>query len=130
MTSNQTPRSPKSSPINVLVVEDEPILLLYAIDLVEVAGHRAIKARSADEALRILTQRDDIRIVFTDIRMPGSIDGLTLATVIRERWPSIEVIMTSGHTVPDLAELSTRGNFFSKPYDAQSLIGALRALTK
>ena len=81
----------------VLVVEDEFFSRLHAVDLVEAAGFRAIEASNADEAIGILEKRKDIRIVFTDIDMPGSMDGLRLARAIRERWPPIELILTSGH---------------------------------
>jgi CheY-like chemotaxis protein len=85
------------SPICVLVVEDEVLSRLHAVDLVEDAGYTAIEASNADEAIAILEARKDIRIVFTDIDMPGSMDGLKLAHAIRKRWPPIELILTSGH---------------------------------
>ena len=76
----------------VLVVEDEPLLLIDAVDLVTEAGFEAIGVKSADEAIRILESRDDIRIVFTDVNMPGSMDGIRLAHAVRHRWPPIEII--------------------------------------
>lgn len=85
-----------SKPI-VLVVEDSAILRLMAVDIVEQAGFDAIEAGDADEAVRILESRNDIRIVFTDIDMPGSMDGMKLAACIRDRWPPVEIILTSGH---------------------------------
>jgi CheY-like chemotaxis protein len=82
------------SAIYVLVVEDEYLSRLHAVNLVEDAGYVAVEASNADEAIRILEARKDIRIVFTDIDMPGSMDGLKLAHAIRKRWPPIELIIT------------------------------------
>jgi CheY-like chemotaxis protein len=81
----------------VLVVEDEPLLRLMAVTMVENAGFAPIEAANADQAVRILESRTDIRIVFTDIDMPGSMDGMKLAACIRDRWPPVEIILTSGH---------------------------------
>jgi CheY-like chemotaxis protein len=83
--------------IYVLVVEDEFFGRLHAVNLVEDAGYTAVEASNTDEAIAILERRKDIRIVFTDINMPGSIDGLKLAHAIRKRWPPIELIVASGH---------------------------------
>ena len=77
----------------MLVVEDEPLSRIHALNLVEEAGYVAIEASNADEAISILEARKDIRIVFTDIDMPGSMDGLKLARAIRDRWPPIELIL-------------------------------------
>ena len=109
----------------VLVVEDEPLLLMTAIDIVEGAGFEAIAARDADEAIRLLESIPDIRILFTDIHMPGSMDGLKLAAAVRRRWPPIEIIIVSGMKRPDAAEMPERSVFFSKPYDPRAVSGAL-----
>ena len=110
----------------VLVVEDEFFSRLHVVDLVEAAGFRAIEAANADQAIAILEARKDIRIVFTDIDMPGSMDGLRLARAIRERWPPIELILTSGHVDVTDSDVPERGLFFSKPYRDQAIITALR----
>ena len=102
----------------VLVVEDEPLLLMLAVDIVEDAGFEAETATNADAALKILLTRPNIHIVFTDIDMPGSMDGLKLAAAIRDRWPPIEIIVTSGKAWPSKADMPARGHFFAKPYDA------------
>lgn len=112
----------------VLVVEDEPLLRMMAVDLVESAGFEAVEATNADEATRILEARTDIRIVFTDIDMPGSMDGLKLAAAIRGRWPPIEIIVTSGqHTARDLT-LPARSVFFAKPYDRRAVVETIRKM--
>ena len=110
----------------VLVVEDEFLVRLHAVHLVEQAGFEAVEAASADEAISILEARKDIRIVFTDVHMPGSMDGLKLAHAIRERWPPIELILTSGHFNLDNSDLPARGCFFPKPYQDDAIINALR----
>jgi CheY-like chemotaxis protein len=99
---------------------------MHAADLVEAAGYRAIEASNADEAIAILEARKDIRIVFTDIDMPGSMDGLKLARAIRDRWPPIELILTSGHFDVPEGDIPERGLFFSKPYQDNEIVSALR----
>ena len=106
-----------TSAIYVLVVEDELFSRWRAIDLVEQAGYAAIA---------ILEARKDIRIVFTDIDMPGSMDGLKLAHAIRKRWPPIELILTSGHFDISEDKIPERGRFFAKPYRDHEVISALR----
>lgn len=113
----------------VLIVEDEPLLRMMAADLVEDAGFEAIEAANADEAVEILESRNDIRIVFTDIDMPGSMDGLLLAAAIRDRWPPIAVILTSGHVHASELALPNGGVFFSKPYDHRKLVNTLQSLS-
>jgi CheY-like chemotaxis protein len=117
--------NPAAQPF-VLVVEDEFFSRLHAVDLVEAAGFRAIEAVNADEAITILEARKDIGIVFTDINMPGSMDGLKLARAIRDRWPPIELILTSGHFDVPESDVPERGLFFSKPYRDQEIVTALR----
>ena len=113
----------------VLVVEDEPLMLIDAVDLVSEAGFEAIGAKNADEAIRILESRDDIRIVFTDVNMPGSMDGIKLAHAVRHPWPPIEIIVTSGLTLANVQELlPERGVFFPKPYTPAQVASALHRL--
>ena len=110
----------------VLVVEDESLIGTSAVDMVEQAGFEAIAASNADEAIRILESRNDIRAVFTDVQMPGSIDGLKLAQVVKNRWPPVALIVTSGRmTVPE-SELPNGGRFLGKPYRPSELETMLR----
>ena len=111
----------------VLVVEDEPLLLLMAGDIVGDAGLEAILVPNADEAIRILESRHDISIVFTDVRMPGSMDGIRLAAAVRNRWPPIKLVVVSGHLTAD-ADLPQGTRFFRKPYASDQIISALRQL--
>ncbi|MGC5781081.1 response regulator [Methylobacterium sp. NFXW15] len=110
----------------ILVVEDEPLQLMMAVDLVETAGFDVVEARSADEAVRILENRLDIRVVFTDIDMPGGVDGMKLAAMIRDRWPPIELIIISGKHRPTQEDLPVRGVFFSKPYKRDEVTRTLQ----
>ena len=112
----------------VLVVEDEFLIRQYALQMVDDAGFEAIEAANADEAITILEGRNDVRIVFTDIQMPGSIDGLKLAHAIRDRWPPIKLIVTSGHMIPPHTALPRGGRFVSKPYQPIDVTRALREL--
>ena len=112
----------------VLVVEDEPLLRMAALDMVEEAGFTAITASDADEAVRILKSRPDITIVFTDIDMPGAMDGLQLAACIRDRWPPIKIIVVSGFKTPDISEVPAEAVFFSKPYSDRAIADAMRRM--
>ncbi len=123
MASYKQPSKPA-----VLVVEDEPLLLMMALDLVEDAGYEAVLARNADEALDILQARTDIRIVFTDIDMPGSMNGMRLAAMVRDRWPPIEIIIVSGHVTVTENELPPRSVFYSKPYDTSKVTAQLHRM--
>lgn len=111
----------------ILVVEDEPFVRLDAIDILIGAGFRVIDAANADEAIVILEARPDIRVVVTDIQMPGSMDGLKLAATIRNRWPPIALIVTSGRGSVRQQELPEHGRFLPKPYNGPRLVEAIRA---
>jgi CheY-like chemotaxis protein len=109
----------------VLIVEDEPLLRMAAVDMVEQAGFIAVEAADATQAVEILERRTDIRLVFTDIDMPRGIDGMRLAALIRDRWPPIEIIMTSGHVERGDVVMPARGVFFPKPYKENEVVAAM-----
>ncbi|MBE7183051.1 MAG: response regulator [Methylobacterium mesophilicum] len=112
----------------VLVVEDEPLLRMMAVDMVEEAGFEAVEAWDAEEAIRILEGRLDIRVVFTDIDMPNGVDGLKLAAAIRDRWPPIEIIITSGKLWSRGLKLPERAVFFPKPYQRDKVAAEMRRM--
>lgn len=109
----------------VLVVEDDPLVLLSAVDIIEEAGYTVLAASDADEAIELLESNPDIRIVFTDIEMPGSMDGMKLAACVRDRWPPVEIIVTSGRVPASDVVLPARGVFLQKPYRPQELTAQL-----
>jgi len=115
-------------PFAVLVVEDEPLLRLYATNIVEEAGFIAIEAQSADEAVAILESRSDIALLLTDVQMPGSMDGLKLAHAVSKRWPPIKIVVVSGHVMLDQEYLPKNSRFFGKPFRAEKMIAKLREM--
>lgn len=118
---------PPSTPV-VLVVEDEMVLRMRAVDLVEDAGFIPIEAVSADEAMKVLESRDDISVLFTDIQLPGTMDGLKLAHAAHRRWPHIKIIMVSGQIAVTDADKPDESKFFPKPLDTQQMISELQQM--
>ncbi|MGA7324210.1 MAG: response regulator [Rhodomicrobium sp.] len=113
----------------VLIVEDEPLLRMDGADIVADAGFEVLTAANADQAILILQCRDNIEVVFTDIDMPGAMDGLKLARVIRHRWPPVKFLFTSGYVMTPEQSIPTGGLFLSKPYEPSRIAQALRELT-
>jgi CheY-like chemotaxis protein len=122
------PSSEAQRPCAVLVVEDDAILRLHALDIVEEAGFTALEAKNADEAITILESRSDIAVLFTDINMPGSMDGLKLAHAVRNRWPPIKIVVVSGQVELEQNALPPDSRFFGKPFEAEKMINELREL--
>ena len=90
----------RSGPV-ILIAEDEFLLRMdFPAQMIESAGFEVIQAANADEAIAILKARPDIHVVFTDIQMPGSMDGLNLARFVRDRWPPIKIVATSAGSCP------------------------------
>ena len=112
---------PAKPPI-VLVVEDEMVLRMRAVDIVEDAGFIPIEAVSADEAMAILEARDDISLLFTDIQMPGSMDGLKLAHAAHRRWPHIKIVLVSGQIAVTDEDKPDDSRFFPKPLEIQQMV--------
>jgi CheY-like chemotaxis protein len=113
----------------VLVVEDDFLIRMNAAEMIEEAGFTVVEAANSDEAIVILESRLDITVVFTDIQMPGSMDGLKLAAAIRGRWPPIQIIATSGLVDVRKDDLPKGGRFLPKPYSPAQIISALREVT-
>jgi two-component system, response regulator PdtaR len=105
----------------VLLVEDEALVRLSMREEIEAAGYKVYEAYNADEAIQLLEANPDIELVFTDVDMPGSMDGVKLAHYVRNRWPPVKIIVTSGyrHVTPE--ELPEGSLFFSKPYDLEQV---------
>lgn len=109
----------------VLVVEDSPVIRMGAVDLVLSAGYEALEASDADEAIRILESRSDIDLVFTDVQMPGAMDGIKLSYYIRERWLPVKLIVASGKAILEESSLPKGSSFFSKPYSDHAIADAM-----
>ena len=114
--------------VTILVVENEAIIRMGAVQMLLDAGYSVVEAPNADAAIHILESRNDIRVVFTGIKMPGSLCGLRLAKAIRNRWPPIHLIVASGLNAPTEKEFPKMGRFIRKPYAAEHLLGALDEL--
>jgi CheY-like chemotaxis protein len=115
-------------PAVVLVVEDEMLLRMRAVDMVEDAGFTSVEAVDADQAVAILESRSDIALLFTDIQMPGSMDGLKLAHAVRKRWPPIKIILVSGQLKLADIDLPADSRFFGKPLEAKVIIAQMRSM--
>jgi CheY-like chemotaxis protein len=112
----------------ILIVEDELLIRMNAVEMIEQAGFEVVEAANADEAITILEARLDITVVFTDIQMPGSMDGLKLAAAVRNRWPPIMIVATSGRVKLDPGDLPQGGRFLPKPYSPAEITKILREL--
>ena len=115
-----------SPPILVLVVDDEAVLRLLAADVLEDSGFRVVEAEDAIEALKVLADYPGVRVLFTDINMPGALDGLDLAREVHARWPDIKLVVTSGRPRPTDKEIPDDGRFVAKPYSPDSLVREIR----
>jgi two-component system, response regulator PdtaR len=122
------PRSESNQHV-VLVVEDDFLIRMDAADMIRSAGFEVVEANHADEAIDILERRFDITVVFTDVHMPGSMDGLKLAAAVRGRWPPIKIVATSGKARLRDDDLPAGSRFLPKPYSAREIVGTLRELT-
>ena len=117
------------SSLVVLIVEDELLLRINSAEMIANAGFEVVQAGNADEALAILQARPAIHVVFTDIQMPGSMDGLKLARLVRDRWPPIKIIATSGRVRVEVLDLPAGSVFLPKPYRGAQLVTTLREMT-
>ena len=108
----------------VLIAEDNGFVRMMAADMLEDAGFTVIDTSTADEAWAILEERSDIGVLFTDIDMPGSIDGFVLAKRVARRWPHIRLVITSGRCRPAPDDMPDHGKFVSKPYLVAQVLDA------
>ncbi|UOK70395.1 response regulator [Ancylobacter polymorphus] len=115
-------------PIAVLVVEDEPLVRFDIADYLAENGFEVHEAASADQALAILEAIPAIRLVFTDIDMPGSMDGLKLSAAVRKRWPPVQIIVTSGNRIAAAADMPEGSLFFAKPYRPADIARSMQGL--
>lgn len=119
------PRTPR---ILVLLVDDEPIIRMVASQGLEDAGFEVVEADCAETALDILRARSDVGVLFTDINMPGALDGLELAGLVHELWPDIQLVLTSGQALP--APVPDDGRFVAKPYRLEDMVDLVASVAK
>ena len=119
-----------SSHARVLIVEDEPLLRMFNADMLIDAGFEVLEAADATEALQLLETNSDIRVVFTDVEMPGAIDGFALAQRIGAQWPDIGVLVTSGRRYPDEVFTATSRCFVPKPFRVAQVVELIDAFVR
>jgi len=112
----------------ILVVEDEPLVRLFASEMIEGAGFDVLQAANSTMAIATLEDRLDIRVVFTDVDMPGGVSGIKLAVCIQARWPTVQIIVTSRRPWPADEPVPARVVFFPKPYRQDQVIDNLRGM--
>lgn len=112
----------KPRPTVILVVEDDLLVRTVTTDILEEANLRTAEARDAKEAMILLDAQPGIRVLFTDWKMAGGIDGLELAWMVHERWPTVGIILTSGWLPLEPGKLPAGARFLKKPYQASILI--------
>ena len=111
----------------ILVVEDEVLIRLMIADILMRAGFQVVQAASADEALKVLHSSVDVSLVLTDIRMPGSANGLELARRIRADWPALKIVIVSSEDMEKAADLPADA-FIGKPFHPTDVVGTVKQL--
>jgi CheY-like chemotaxis protein len=116
-------------PVIVLLVEDEALVRMMAADVLrDEGGFKVVEAANVDEALTVLEATEDVRALVTDVEMPGSLDGFTLARVVKQAWPQIGIVVTSGRMAPGPKDLPSGALFMPKPYRPADLLAAVRTV--
>jgi two-component system, response regulator PdtaR len=114
----------------ILVVENELLLSLDISEALKDEGYDVITVANADDAIKVLESRNDIRTIFTDIDLPGSMDGLKLAAAVRHRWPPVNIIVTTGMRAPRRQEMPAKSLFIAKPYRSAEVLEAVRSFDR
>ncbi len=117
-----------STPATVLIVDDEDLVRMVGSDILQEGGFRVVEAADATEALRCLESGTEVLLLFTDVNMPGTPDGLGLAKLVSDRWPQVKILVASGNVRPGPGDLPREGLFLSKPYRADDLLAMVDAL--
>lgn len=110
----------------ILIVEDDPLMRMHGVDILEHAGFTVFEAESADAALSILRRNEEVDLLFTDVDMPGSMDGIELASLVRTAWPGIKALLTSSHRNADQFRLTILKDFVAKPWNETALVDRIR----
>jgi CheY-like chemotaxis protein len=123
MIDNEAVRRPV-----VLVAEDDALIRMGAADQLELDGYEVLEAANAGEALAMIQVRPEVKVLFTDIDMPGELDGMELAELVHQRWPEVLLLVTSGRQSLSDGDVPDDGMFVAKPYAGEKLSGALKEL--
>jgi len=118
-----------TTPVIVLIVEDDELVRELGVELLSDAGFQVLEATNGEEALSLLESNPNVRVLFTDINMPGPLDGITLASVAALQWPHLAIIIGSGNVLPRSGGLPRGMVFIRKPYDPDSVIRLIRERT-
>jgi DNA-binding NtrC family response regulator len=114
----------------VLVVDDEALIRIDAAEALAAAGFRVLEASNADQAIELLETRPDIELVYTDVAMPGSMDGLALAHCIANRWPPVRLLVTTAHVHIDRSDLPEGAEFCPKPCPVEEVVAVAETLVR
>jgi CheY-like chemotaxis protein len=126
VTAALRPKDAKQTRSKILVVEDEVLIRMMIADALRYAGCAVVEAASADEAVDVLRTTADVGLVFSDMRMPGYMDGVALAQLVRSQYPAVKVVLSSGQlSAGDWAE---HDGFFRKPYDLARVTKHIKSL--
>lgn len=120
--------APTIPPATILVVDDNGVLRMHAAELLREAGYKVVEAGDAAAALGILQDRADVRLIFTDVQMPGAEDGLSLAQQVKQRWPAMRLLITSGGSKIMDESLPDDARFLTKPYSDWQVLGHVKAM--
>ncbi|MES2289833.1 MAG: response regulator [Pseudomonadota bacterium] len=112
----------------IIVVDDEALIRMHGASMLEDAGYSVVEAANADEAIAILEGTTDVRLLFSDVDMPGSMNGVALAEVVHARWPNVRLLLTSGHHHIANAQLPDDGRFIPKPYSQKAVVREVNSL--
>lgn len=112
----------------IIVVDDEALIRMHGASMLEDAGYSVVEAANADEAIAILEGTTDVRLLFSDVDMPGSMNGVALAEVVHARWPNVRLLLTSGHHHIANAQLPDDGRFIPKPYSQKAVVREVASL--
>ena len=114
----------------VLIVEDEPLVRMMVIELFEDEGFEVLEAADADQALTILGDRRDVGLLFTDVEMPGSLDGYALARWVHDNRPTVKTMIVSGRALPKPGDIPDGAAFINKPYDHADVIRRVQTMMR
>jgi CheY-like chemotaxis protein len=114
--------------ITILVVEDEPLVSMALVDDLEAQGFAVVEAANATAAIALLESTDDIRLIITDVDMPGTMDGLMLAAAVANRWPPVRIIVVSGHRSVEITDIPDGSVFYAKPYRPAEIIKTMNEM--